>query len=107
LHEAGFRKFNKGLLLHPKYTKTEELTDKVYNFNANYEYIESITVRMKSQKSVIELTDKIATLEQRLEELKKKTWKALWLEEINELEKVVRLGVRTKWLFKTTQHSFE
>jgi DNA topoisomerase-2 len=107
LEEAGFRRFNRTLLLNPKYTKVKDIERLVYEVDASYEYIDSITVRMKSKRSVQELEAKIAKLEAKLKAIKQKTWKILWLEELEELEKIIRNGRRTKWLFRNTKHKFK
>lgn len=108
LSEDGhFIKFNKTNLLSPKYIKTNELKNNILSNDANYKYIDQITKGMTEKKAVQSLKKRIEDMLEELELLKSKTWKSLWLEELEKLDKMIKEGIRTKWLFEDKQYVFK
>jgi DNA topoisomerase II len=106
LSDAGFIKFNSSTLRNPKYVKNENLEYSVKVDGANYSYIDSITINMKSKRSISAIKLEIEKLTKELSRIKSVTWKELWLTEIDELHKMIELGIKTKWLYKNTKHKF-
>lgn len=107
LHEAKYKRFNKTVLFNPQYLRFDVLHTHIYEINANYKYIDDITIGEKSKSSIAKLEEKIRSLEDELDELKKTTWKDVWTREIDTVEQVIREGIATKWMFGTKQHVFK
>ena len=107
LKQNKFVEFNKTNLLTPKYIKTEELKDHILTYGASYQYIYAITKSMTDIDEIEKLENNINEMKKELEELKFKTWKDVWLSELDKLDKVVAEGIETEWLFGTKQHKFK
>lgn len=109
LEEHEFVKMNDTLLFAPKYTKTNELRPLIFESpKSTYAYIiDKITKGMSSTKAIAARKEKIATLKEELAKLLESTYKDIWLFELDELEKVVEEGIRTKWMFGMKQHKFK
>jgi DNA topoisomerase-2 len=107
LEDHKYTKFNKTTLFQPRYIKSEKLRESIYVIGATYNYIDSITIGEKSQKNIAALRKKIEDLERELEELRKTTWKDLWIRELEELRSVIKRGIETNWLFGVKQHFFK
>lgn len=105
--DEHFIKFNKTNLLTPKYIKTELLNDYILKYDASYKYIYDITKGMTDEDSINEMVSKISDMKEELEKLKKTTWKTVWLNEIENLNKVINNGIKTGWLFGTKQYEFK
>lgn len=106
LEKTNFTKFNKSRLFTPSYITAEALQEYIYGEGASYSYIDNITVGQKSKKSFESLGQKIADLKSEYAELSNTTFKQLWLKELENLESVVELGLRTNWLYSTKQLKF-
>lgn len=106
LEKANFVKFNKTKLFKPLYLATDKLHEVIYGESATYSYIDAITVGQKSSKNIEKLKSKIEKLTLKLEQLKNQKVSDLWISELNELEKVVDAGLKTRWLFTTKKHTF-
>lgn len=108
LVEALFDRYDKGTLAKPLYIRTDKLEELIVaGPNANYEYINDITIRMKSKTAVTNLEKKIIKLEEKLRDLEKHNWKTLWLREIEAVESAIKEGIKTKWLFGKKQHIYK
>ena len=108
LSEDGkFVKFNKTNLLTPKYIKTEELRDYILKYGASYKYIDAITKGDTKKEEIEKQKIKLQNMKDELDKLNKVTWKEIWLRELSELDKVIKDGIRTKWLFSDKKHIFE
>lgn len=109
LEKNKFIKMNDNLLFNPKFTKTKELHSLIFESSkSTYAYIiDKITKGMSSTTAIASRKQKIAELKEQLEKLKKSTYKDIWLAELEELEKVVEEGIRTKWMFGIKQHKFK
>jgi DNA gyrase/topoisomerase IV subunit B len=107
LDEQEFVRINLVLLEHPKYTKTEDLQDAIFGDSASFKYIlDKITKRMCSTQQIQLREELIEVLKARLRKLEESTYKDLWNDELDKLEKVVAEGIKTDWLFGTKKHVF-
>ena len=106
LEESKFLRFNKKNLLTPRYIKTDQLSDHILKHGASYKYIDDITKGMTEEDAIADLAKKIKKMYEELTNLKESTWKSIWLEELDQFDKVVREGLKTNWLFSTKQHKF-
>lgn len=106
--EPPFIKFNKSLLLQPKYTKAADLEKFILGpeHGASYKYIDDITISNKSKRGIAKLQEELEKLRKQLEDLLNTTWKEIWSKEIDEVEKVIEYGLKTKWLYGTKKHRF-
>lgn len=115
LVQNEFVRINDTLLFAPKFTKANELKIMIFGNpetgefgKATYNYIlDKITKRMASTKAIKERAELIEQKKAELEKLLEITWKEVWLSELDELEKVVDEGIRTKWLYGMKQHTFK
>lgn len=107
LEKNEFIKFNKTNLLTPKYIKTEHLKKMIFEENASYEYIYSMNYGMTSKEELEKWQEKIDQAEEELKNLKKTTYKDLWLNELDKLESVVHKGMSTSWTYGKKKHKFE
>lgn len=106
LSEHSYKKFNKSVLMNPRYTKADELEDLVYGPDASYEYISDITIREKKKVEIEKLRQKIDDLETELADLAISDWQSIWLTEIDEIEQKIHQGLATNWLFETKKPNF-
>jgi hypothetical protein len=104
LEENKFIKFNKGVLFKPLYLKVAELSRILEE--GNYSYIDDITVRMKSKKAVLELKEETQRMRDYLAKLAAMTWQILWNRDLDELERVKKLGETTNWHYVVKKHTF-
>lgn len=107
LNDAKYKKFNKTRLFKPKYISSDMLRKNIYEIKAGYDYIDQITVGEKSMEGMRKQKKDLESAKAELEDLRKVTWQSLWLKEIDELEKIIQEGEKTKWLFETKQHVFK
>jgi DNA topoisomerase-2 len=109
LEDHKFVKLNDVLLFAPKFTKTHELRSLIFESSkSTYSYIiDKITKGMSSTKAIAIRKEKIAALKEELEKLMTSTYKDIWLAELEQLEKIVEEGIRTKWMFGMKQHKFK
>jgi DNA gyrase/topoisomerase IV subunit B len=73
----------------------------------SYRYIGLITVDNKSKRQVQQATERLNRLKRDLEELKRQTWKSVWVAELNKLDAVVAEGDKTAWMFDRMDYQFE
>lgn len=97
LETNKFIKFNTTNLNNIKNIKTEEITNEIYKNNSSYNYIDNITIGDKSKKSIIKLEETIINLKNELQILKDTTWQKLWLKEINEFTRKLKVCIRNNW----------
>ena len=97
LENFKFIKFNMKNYNNMKEITNDKLKDEIYNDGAKYDYIDSITIKNKSKKSMETLKEKIKKLEDELNELKRTTWQTLWLSEIDEFTKKLKLNLKNNW----------
>jgi len=106
LENNKFDKFNKNKLDNPKYLKTEELNNIIlYGEKSTYNYLLSTTDLNRLDEAIKKRDEKLQELRRKLKELIDESDKgnfrgaSIWLRELDELEKVITEGRKTKWLF--------
>ena len=107
LNRYKFDTFDSALLDSPKRTPYEELERRVlHGKNSTYNYLLATTDAGKLTSAIAARADKLSKLE---EELKLRRIRAhegrfygarVWLDELDELEKVIKLGEKTEWQYK-------
>ena len=107
LNRYKFDTFDSALLDSPKRTPYEELEQRVlHGKNSTYNYLLATTDAGKLTSAIAARADKLSKLE---EELKLRRMHAqegrfygarVWLDELDELEKVIKLGEKTEWQYK-------
>lgn len=102
-----FIRFNKTNLLSPKYIKCDELRKYILEYGASYKYIYDINKAMTENTAIANLEKNKKEKERELEEIKNKDWKTIWLDELDVLDPLIELGIKTKWLFDEVQHEFK
>ena len=107
LEAARYTKFNETVLFSPRYAKVEDLKRLVYNINADYNYIDKITIKDKSQSGITKIEERIKALDADATRLSNSKWQNIWLEEIAKVEKALEKGIETSWLFDAKQHVFK
>ncbi len=114
LEKKKYDKFNKTLLLSPKYTKVEDLESMIINGeNCSYEYIISLTYRSllaeANSKRKEELEQEKKKLEELLDDCQDETFKGKkqWLKELNDLEKIIDEGIKKGWNVQKSKPRFE
>lgn len=74
------------------------LEDHIRKFDANYNYLNSLTDREKYKGNIIKRNEKLNKLELYLKKLESKEYyKKLWLEELNKLESEIEKGIKNNW----------
>ena len=106
LENNNFQRFNKDCLTNPKYLRPDELKENILKKGASYQYIDDITKGMTEATYLKKLEDKVKKFTDELNSLKSKTWKDIWLAELDVLEKQLEEGIRTKWQFEDTKYVF-
>jgi DNA topoisomerase-2 len=107
LNRNGFVKFNKKVLFYPQYIEVKKLEQSIKGEGASYDFIDDITIRMKSKKAMIALEEKLFELIKELEGLEKQTWQTQWLNEIDNIVSIIAEGQKTGWLFGKRQHTYK
>lgn len=102
-----FVRFNKTTLFQPRYIPVNQLENAVLVKNASYDYIYHITQEMMLNKAVTKRQQKLKEMKDRLKELQETTYQKLWLNELDELEKIVKEGIRTRWLFEDSNFKWD
>lgn len=97
LENHKFAKFNMKNYNNMKEIKTSELEIEIYKNNSNFDYIDSITIKNKSMKSISSLKDKILKLEDELNKTKNITWDKLWISEIDEFTIKLKDNLKKNW----------
>jgi DNA gyrase/topoisomerase IV subunit B len=114
LETAKYDKFNKTLLLNPKYTKVEDLEKMINsnssnsnssNFNCNYEYIISLTYRSLLEEACVKRREELKSEKNKLKDLLSDCKESdtefigqkTWLKELDELELVIDDGIKNGW----------
>lgn len=116
LAKNKYDKFNKSLLMNPKYCPVGELETNILGGNASYEYIIGLTYRSLLKESCVKRLEELGAEKQRLAELLDDvagpdsdtfTGQKTWLKELNDLEKIVKSGIENGWDLKKVQPKFE
>lgn len=106
LESHNFQRFNKETLISPKYLKPDELKTNILKNGASYHYIDEITKGMTESSYLQKIEDKIKMLTDNLNTLKQKTWRDIWLSEIDAAEKQILEGIRTNWQYSDVKYEF-
>jgi DNA gyrase/topoisomerase IV subunit B len=116
LSKNKYDKFNKSLLMNPKYCPVGELETNILGGNASYEYIIGLTYRSLLKESCVKRVEELEAEKQKLAELLDDvagpdsdtfTGQKTWLGELNVLEKIVKSGIENGWDLKKVQPKFE
>ena len=103
---ADFIRFNETVLFTPGYLKADQLYAAIFEDDATYKYISKINVGDKSQDEIAVLCKTIEDMERDLAELSKATWQKLWLDDLDRLERMVKLGLATGWKYDEEEFTF-
>jgi DNA topoisomerase-2 len=106
LSEAGFTRFNKAVLLSPGFLRADQLHNAIFMRDASYKYVSDISIGEKSKKEIAKLEKKILDLEDELLALNNSTWESLWLEELDRLVAMLKLGLETGWMYDHKKFKF-
>lgn len=104
LSSNNFLRLNLTALNNTDKYKTLEIEKAVRN--GNYDYIDRITIRMKSKRSIAALQEELASEKRKLAELERTTWKDIWLREIGELKKKIKEGLDSGWLYEKEEVTY-
>lgn len=114
LEKKKYDKFNKTLLISPKYTKVEDLENMIINGDkCSYEYIISLTYRSLLAEANIKRKEELDLEKKKLDELlddcqdESFKGKKQWLKELEELEKIIEEGVVKGWNTQKNKPRFE
>jgi DNA topoisomerase-2 len=106
LEENKFARIYRARLNSPEFTPTEELEDLVLNSDsADYKYLLDLPDSKKSEESLEKYIEQLSDLNAELEELKEVSSRGrfigayIWERELDALEKVIRHGQKTEWLY--------
>lgn len=107
LRKEKFDTFDSALLDSPKHTPFEELAYAVLQgHNSNYNYLLATTDAGKLTTAIAKRTEKLIALEEELERYRARAAEGafyganIWLDEVNELERVIDLGQSTDWKYQ-------
>ena len=106
LSENNFIRYNDTILNNPGYYKNEELKDIILHKNATYNYIYKLPQRDVFSGEIEKKVEKIKEYQDRLNYLKNNVstyflGSDIWLQELNELEEVIKEGLARKWKIKS------
>lgn len=106
LAEKGFLKIDHGMLVSPKYEPTDMLRELIFNGKgASFDYLLDLSDRKKSTEALAAFIEKREKTAAELVALTAKaaegsfTGAAIWLDELDRIEEVVRLGLASDWKF--------
>lgn len=95
LLENGYIKINKSIIDSPGLTKNEELEGLILNEKASFGYLLNLSYMKMNKDSYDRNVEKLKDLRQKLEFYQKdNVYKEIWLNEINELTKVLKEGFK-------------
>ena len=105
LEKNKYDKFNRALLMNPKYCKVSELENSIINGDsASYDYIISLTYKSLLKESCVKRVEELEVEKIKLNELladcetdKTFTGQKTWIAELLTLEKIVKNGIIYGW----------
>jgi len=109
LMAAGYVKFNKTNLFVSQYiNNVDNLTATICDpaFGASYDYIDKITKKMQSKAGMAALEEELEKVKVELVKLKSKTWKSIWVDDIDKFETILARGIATHWKYTNKKHVF-
>lgn len=104
--------FNISVLDSPRYTSVKELIDLITKAEngANYDYLLKLSYRDLTENSYAKREKRIAELEERMKFLVDDeghfVGAKIWKLELDELEKVIKTGIETEWMFNDGDYKF-
>lgn len=106
LAENGFTKYHHGKITKPKFVPTDDLMTVIMaGKKATYNYLLDMSDRKKSEESLANYKKQLAEAQAQLLSMRVKAAEgrfpgaAIWIDELNTLENVIREGHRTNWLY--------
>lgn len=103
LTQEQYIKINNSVLNNPKFIRVNKLKKAILDIDASYDYLINMTYRQLSKDASAERAKKIANIKKRIEYLQDNgnLFKGgkIWLEEIEDLDKTIRLGFKLGWGF--------
>jgi DNA topoisomerase-2 len=105
--------FNQTILENPRFTSVKELIALITKaeLGASYEYLLKISYRELTEGAYAKREKRIKELEDRMNILADDSGAfigaKMWLSELDELEKVIEIGIETAWLFGDADYKFE
>lgn len=107
LSSHKFDTFDSALLDSPKHTPYDELEQRVlHGKNSSYAYLLATTDAGKLTSAIAARAEKLAKLKEELELYEMRAQEGrfygarIWLDELDQLEKVIQLGQKTEWQYK-------
>lgn len=104
--------FNHTLLDAPKYMSVDDLLVNITQeeYGASYAYLLNMNYRTLAQESYTKRAEKIDELLARQKYLNREkdffTGAHIWLDELDQLEQVIRHGIESKWFFGEAEYTF-
>jgi len=107
LSQHKLDRFDSALLDSPKYTPYDELEQRVlYGKNSSYGYLLATTDAGKLTSAIAARAEKLVKLKEELKLYQMRAQEGrfygarIWLDELDQLEKVIKLGQATEWQYK-------
>lgn len=113
LEDNKYLKFNKTILMNPKFEDIEILENLIMSpdCGATYDYLINLTYRDLTKNAYNKRNEQIEKLKNRQELLSDNSGKFpganIWLREIEELELAINEGVKTRWQYNDGGYKFE
>lgn len=102
-------KINNHHLENPSYTKIDVLEDYIQE-NASYDYLLDLRDKDKLDTAIEKHQEKLATYKKELEDLQRKDpyfkGATIWLNELDELNKIIINGLESNWIDKKSQYKY-
>lgn len=100
LHESKYKKFNHTKLMNPEFMQVEDIL-KLDEVDATYDYILNMKIVDRSTNSVKKYEEKLQKYKDELEYLSQENIvEKTWLNELDELEKIITYGFDTNWEYE-------
>jgi DNA topoisomerase-2 len=99
LEENTYQKVNSGLLKNPGCIENSRLEKMIFDFAATYDYLFKQSKFKETKEGEKKVKDKLENLQKKLEDLLNISYKTCWLKELDELEEVIKLGMKTNWTY--------
>jgi DNA topoisomerase-2 len=109
LEKGNYNKINTTLLDRPGFTPVEELKYKILNEKASFDYLLETRDIDKLDHAIKARNAKLEKLIQKLNELNEQAQEGkfpgakIWLNELDQLEKIIKMGFETNWKFGDTR----
>jgi len=113
LSNNKYKIFNKSLIINPKFEQVDLLYDMVVSesYGANYDYLLNLSYKEINKEAYKRRELEINKLKERQEYLLDDTGKfpgsKIWLQELKELEEVIKFGKESKWQYNDGGYTFD